>query len=87
MNFIEGYRTEYLNVVNTLVENGHSYWTIGCCQHSYACFADFYNVTSQKVPQMTGSTVAEAIDRFVFKNERVVIIDKDPWPANQPCAF
>lgn len=87
MKHIEGYRTEFLKIVNTLVQNGHSFWTISCCQHSYACYAGFYNVTTQKVPSLTGSTVAQAIERFVFNDERVVIIDNDPWPSNQPCAF
>lgn len=68
MTFIEGYRVEYLKIVTKLIENNHSIWTISCCQHSYACYAGFYNVTTQKVPQLTGTTVADAIDRFVFSN-------------------
>ena len=65
----------------------HSIWTISCCEHSYACYGNFYNVSRQKVPQLTGSTVADAIDRFVFHRERVVIVDEQTWPGNEPCAF
>jgi uracil DNA glycosylase len=73
--------------VDKLVLGGHSIWTISCCQHSYACYGGFYNVSAQKVPPVTGSTVAQAIERFVFDNERVVLVDQDPWPKNQACAF
>jgi hypothetical protein len=58
MMHIEGYRNQFMKDVKVLVEAGHSIWTIACCQHSYACFGDFYNVSSQKVPGLTGSTVA-----------------------------
>ena len=68
MKYIEHYRSEYMEIVGELMSKNHSIWTIGCCQHSYACYGDFYNVSQQKIPQLTGSTVAEAIDRFVFGN-------------------
>ena len=87
MNNIEHYRSVYMKTVDTLVEAGHSIWTMACCQHSYACYQPFYNVSTQKVPELTGATVAEAIDRFVFHDERVVIVDQKPSPNNEPCAF
>ena len=87
MNFINGYRNKFIQDIQQLIKHNHSIWTISCCQHSYACYHNFYNVSSQKIPENTGSTVAEAIDRFVFHNERVVLVDQDPWPKNEPCAF
>lgn len=87
MELIEHYRASYQQTAATLVEHGHSLWTISCCQHSYACYAGFYNVSAQKVPQLVGSTVADAIERFVFGNERVVAVDQVDWPANEPCAY
>lgn len=54
MKNINNYRTEFLKDVNNLVNAGHSIWTIACCQHSYACYQPFYNVSAQKVPGVTG---------------------------------
>jgi hypothetical protein len=68
--------------VDVLVKAGHSIWTIACCYHSYACWQQYYDVDAQRVPAMSGATVAEAIERFVFGGERVVIIDRNSWPAN-----
>ena len=50
-----------MKFVDKLVNNGHSIWTIACCQHSYACFSRGYDVENQKVPEQTGATVAKAI--------------------------
>ena len=84
---IQDYRREWMKIVAQLTSQNHSIWTIACCYHSYACWGDYYNNQSQKVPGVTGSTVAEAIDSFVFKDQRVVLVDADPWPSNKPCAF
>jgi hypothetical protein len=62
-------------------------WTIACGQHSYACYQNFYDVPQQKIPMHTGATVRDAIDRFVFGGERVVLVDQGPWPMNAPCAY
>lgn len=58
---IENYRNQFLKIVDTLMGEKHSIWTIGCSEHSYACYGGFYNVEAQKVPQLTGSTVAAAV--------------------------
>jgi hypothetical protein len=68
MDRIEVYRREYLRVVDMLMKDkmNHSIWTISCCQHSYACFGDFYDVPAQKIPTVTGVTVRNVVERYVF---------------------
>jgi len=46
-----------------------------------------YNVDEQKIPMRIGLTVKDAIDKFVFENERISSIDKVNWPNNVPCAY
>jgi len=46
-----------LKIVSKLKENGHSFWTIACCRHSYACYKELYNEPSQRVQMLSGLTV------------------------------
>lgn len=87
LNVIQNYRNEYMKIVAQLSSQNHSIWTIACCSHSYACYGDYFNNQSQKVPQTTGFTSAYAIYSFVFHDVRVVSVDPDPWPSNAPCAY
>lgn len=32
-------------------------------------------------------TIQEAVEKFVFENERIVEIDEYTWPYNTACAF
>jgi len=52
----------------------------------YACLNAFYNSELNKVPFSTGNTVKNAIEQFVFGNERVINYDVEAWPANIGCA-
>ena len=88
MGWIEAYRSAYMKFVeNFLHFSTSNIWTIACCAHSYACYGWRYDVPEQKVPGDTGATVREAIDRFVFNDERVVMVDRVDWPNNAPCAY
>jgi hypothetical protein len=53
----------------------NSVWTISCCEHSYACYRERYDVPELRVPGKTGISPKEAIDRFVFDGERISSID------------
>ena len=78
----------YLKFVENFVHFSTSnIWTISCCAHSYACYGWRYDAPELKVPAETGDTVQQAIDRFVFNNERVVMVDQVNWPNNAPCAY
>jgi hypothetical protein len=67
LKFIEVYRKEYLSFVSNFMQFAkNSAWTISCCTHSYACYGERYDVPEQKVPSITGLTVKDAIDLFVF---------------------
>ena len=89
MSSIEGYRSEYLKIVEQLTkgEKKNSIWTISCCQHSYACYADFYNVEQQRVPERIGMNVKDAVEEYVFGSGKVGAFDQVPWPFNAACAF
>jgi hypothetical protein len=76
-----------MSIVEKLVAAGHSIWTIACCQHSYACYDNFYNVDEQRVPPLTGLIVAQAIEKFVFDNERVILVDEGPGPRTKSALF
>lgn len=87
LELIEAYRKEYYDFINFYMQfSKNNVWTISCCSHSYACYGERYDVPEQRVPGVTGLTVKEAIDRFVFEDARVASIDTVSWPNNQPCA-
>lgn len=64
-----------MKIVKTLTENKHSFWTIACCRHSYACYKELYNVPAQKIPMLVGASVEDAVNRFVFEGETVLNVD------------
>jgi hypothetical protein len=84
---IEVYRKSYLNFLSNFLQfSWHSVWTISCSQHVYAAYGNFYDVSEEKVPETTGFTVKDAIERFVLNNERIASVDQQPWPSNSACA-
>jgi hypothetical protein len=64
----------------------NSIWTIACSQHVYAVWGEFYDAPAQKIPESSGMTVRNAIERFVLEGERINLVDQGPWPANSACA-
>jgi hypothetical protein len=85
---IEVYRKSYLNFLNLFIQlSKNSLWTISCANHVYTPLANFYDVSSQKVPEETGETVRTAVERFVINGERVASVDQKPWPSNNACAY
>ena len=69
-----------------VINDDYSFWSIACSNHVYACLNDFYDSSNQKVPGKNGFTVHDAIEAFVFKNQRVLAVDTSGWPANSGCA-
>jgi hypothetical protein len=53
----------------------------------YVQFNDFYDSPNQKVPGETGYTLREAVERFVFEEKRIYMVDSVAWPGNTPCAY
>ena len=84
---IEVYRKAYLAFVNNfMLFSKNSVWTIACSHHVYGVWGEFYDSAAQKVPESSGMTVREAVERFVLGGERVNRQDAGPWPANSGCA-
>ena len=77
MGYIEGYRKSYMKLVEKLIDLPNvNIWTIACFLHCYAFMDEFYDVSTQKVPETTGMTVKDAVEKFVFDpSERVIQID------------
>ena len=86
MSIIESYRSYYMAFLQKLLNKGHNIWTISCAWHATAIFDDFYQSPLEKVPEMKGLTMQEAIYKFVFEDSKVVEIDLVPWPENAACA-
>lgn len=62
-------------------------WSIACSWHVYAVWGEYYENPKQKVPESTGETVRDVVEKFVFSPlERINVVDKGPWPANGGCA-
>lgn len=40
-----------------------------------------------KVPEGKGLNVKNAVEKFVFDNEKITSIDIIPWPLNKACAY
>lgn len=64
----------------------NSVWTISCCAHSFACYEERYENNLVKIPAVEGLTVKDAVEGFVFDDQRISSIDQVPWPYNVPCA-
>lgn len=85
---IESYRSLYRDTMaKFLAANPEaSIWSIACSNHVYACLNVFYNSEFQRVPEVVGSTVKQAVEAFMLEKKRVVSYDLNPWPANSPCS-
>lgn len=87
LRVVEDYRQYYMNYLQRITSLGHNVWSIACSWHAVALFDNFYESPLQKVPMESGSTMQEAIYRYVFAGGKVVDIDLLPWPSNAPCAY
>lgn len=87
LKIIEGYRDYYMNYLKRITLLGHNVWSIACSWHAVMLFDDFYESPLQKVPMESGSTMQEAIFKYVFEGTKVIDIDLSPWPSNTPCAY
>lgn len=63
-----------------------SSWTIGCSQHGYSYEKQFYNSDTERVPAKSGVTIKQALNAFVFGQQRVHAEEEYPWPSNSGCA-
>lgn len=87
MSAIETYRKQYLDFVYNFMQFSYnSIWTVSCSAHVYAVYETLYNANEQRVPESTGLTIKDAIERFVFKGERIAQIDSVAWPNNKACS-
>ena len=88
MDYIEDYRQAYRDLLYRWITKNQyvSVWSIACSQHVYAAYNDFYDSPHQKIPALTGKTVKDAINSYVFENKLTIIYDEDGWPSNTGCA-
>lgn len=87
IDHINGYRDTFNQFIDKfLLFPKNSAWTISCIKHTGAYLDQYYDGDDYKVPQLTGTTMKEAIEDFVLRNKRVVTIDEVDYPDNEPCA-
>lgn len=89
---IERYRKRYLAMINGFLQINptSSIWSIPCSEHVVASKNDFYNNARLAVPGLGDthrSTIRQAVQKFVFQNERIISFDLVPWPYNWRCAY
>ena len=84
MEYIERYHQKFRDIMEyyTMVSR-HSAWTIGCSNHGYTFEDQDYNNPKQAV---NGMTVKQAVESFVFENQRIMQLEQNDWPANTGCA-
>lgn len=65
---IEKYREAYQLVLFDVMQitNKNSCWSIACSNHVYACLDKVYSSNLQKIPEITGTSVKEALESFVI---------------------
>ena len=67
---------------------GHSVWSNACAWHgSIGVNAMYYSDKQRASVGGKKLTIQEAVEKFVFENERIVEIDEYTWPYNTACAF
>ena len=75
-------------VLYPLVKQGHSVWSNACVWHSVISENTIYFSDNQKASvQGKNITIQEALESYVFDNEKINEIDAYPWPYNRGCAF
>ena len=58
-----------MNFLNLFLQlKRFSAWSISCSNHVYTPYDNFYNVQNQKVPEQTGETVRDVVERYVLEN-------------------
>lgn len=63
-------------------DESNSFWTISCSADN---FNQFFNSAIERIPKEIGLTVKDAMDSFVG-GSRVLSVDDEDWPGNQPCS-
>ena len=85
MTYIETYRAKFKTYISYFLNiEKNSAWTIGCSNHVYPIYDMFYNDEKEEVK---GIKLKDALERFVFNEERVIEVESEPWPANTGCAY
>jgi hypothetical protein len=54
-----------------LMKSTNSAWTIGCSSHGYSFEKKYFDTETERVPTKTGLTIRQAINAFVFEDQRV----------------
>ena len=86
--YIEGYRSKLLEYFNNfLMFSKNSVWAISCVHHTFIFNDTFYSNQREKAPATNGITLRQACESFMFNQSKIVNIDLDPWPHNEPCAY
>ena len=75
------------NVISPIAEKGHSVWSNACTWHGIIMRNDQYYSENQRTASGEKLTIQEAVEKFVFDNEKIVEIDEYTWPFNTGCAF
>ena len=76
------------HVLRELAKQGHSIWSNACSWHGIAIDSEIYDNWRVKAPFYgRRRTAKQAVEDFVFKDQKVMDIDQFPWPSNRLCAF
>ena len=76
------------HVLGELAKKGHSIWSNACSWHGIAADSEIYDNWRVKAPFYgRRRTAKQAVEDFVFKDQRIMDIDQFPWPSNRMCAF
>ena len=64
-----------------------SLWSTACSKHCWIPFKNAWENDKETVPMESEHTVRDAVERFVFNQQRVTYGDEVKWPGNKPCAY
>ena len=76
------------HVLGELAKQGHSIWSNACSWHTVTVLSKIYDNWRVKAPFYgRRRTAKQAVEDFVFKNQKIMDIDRFPLPSNRLCAF
>lgn len=88
INSVELYRTQLLSAIREFsLKKSFGVWAPSCIQHGFIGSSSLTS-PSYKIPTNTGTTIADALKKFLANPESGdhIYIDTDGWPSNKGCS-